>query len=70
VEEWKKRCPIARFRKLLIEKKRFSGEELDAVDAAAKQRILEAVAFAEGSPDPPLEYATADVYTEVGGCAK
>jgi TPP-dependent pyruvate/acetoin dehydrogenase alpha subunit len=72
VEEWKKKCPIARFRKLLIEKKLFGAEELDAVDAEARQRILEAVAFAEASPEPPLEYATADVYTatEVGACAR
>jgi TPP-dependent pyruvate/acetoin dehydrogenase alpha subunit len=72
VEEWKKRCPISRFRKLLLEKKQFTAAELEAIDEAARERILEAVAFAEESPDPPLEYATADVYTkmEVGPCAR
>ena len=74
VEEWKTRCPIARFRKLLTERKQFAAAELDAIDGQARERILEAVAFAEASPEPPLEYATEDVYTttnpEVGACVK
>ena len=49
VEEWRRRDPIARFRKILIDYGYFSAEKLDSIDDEIKKEVDEAVDFAEKS---------------------
>jgi pyruvate dehydrogenase E1 component alpha subunit len=58
VKEWQKRDPIRRFAKKLG----LSDEELEALRQEAKDRIEQAVAFAEASPEPDVATIMEGVY--------
>lgn len=62
VEEWRKKDPIPRFRKYLIENEKASQAELDAIDAEIKQEMVEAVKFAQESPQPDPATAMDYIY--------
>lgn len=62
IEEWKKRCPIAKMRERMLCEGVFTAGELDAMDAQAARDVEDAVRFAESSPDPRVEDAARDVY--------
>lgn len=64
INEWKKKDPILRMRSYLEESKTFKADELDKMEAKAKQLIEEAVEFANTSPDPAPEDLPNDVYAE------
>lgn len=55
IEDWKKRCPIVRFKQLLKEAEVMNAEELETIDLEAKATIdraaEEALTFPEPSPD-------------------
>lgn len=55
INEWKERCPIRQFKKVLLDAEVMSQEELEAIDQTAKASIEhaaeEAVTFAEPSPE-------------------
>jgi pyruvate dehydrogenase E1 component alpha subunit len=54
--------PYPRFRRQLLDEGHASGAELDAIDAAVKQEIDEAEAFAMSSPPPDAREVARDVY--------
>ena len=62
VAEWRKNDPIPRFRKPLIENGSASDAELDAIDAEIKQEMVEAVKFAQESPQPDPATAMDYIY--------
>jgi pyruvate dehydrogenase E1 component alpha subunit len=62
VEEWKQRCPIARFKKHLLEMGLASEADLAQIDAEVAEEVEAAVRFAEESPLPKPEEALEDVY--------
>ena len=62
VAECKKRDPIPRFRKKLIEMGALTEKEADKIDQEVAKEIDEAVKFAEESPFPAPEEALEDVY--------
>jgi 2-oxoisovalerate dehydrogenase E1 component len=65
VEEWKKRCPIQRFRRSLVENRSLgkdTEQQLDQIDAEIAGQIRDAREFAESSPVPAPETATEHVY--------
>ncbi|MBC7263514.1 MAG: pyruvate dehydrogenase (acetyl-transferring) E1 component subunit alpha [Chloroflexi bacterium] len=64
VEAWKKKDPIARFQKWLLEKGIATEEEIEAISARARQIIEDAVAFAETSPEPSPDTIMEGVYAE------
>jgi pyruvate dehydrogenase E1 component alpha subunit len=64
VEQWKKRDPIAMFRKRVVEEGKITAAELDALDAAIAKEMEQAVEFARESPEPELEAALRDIFTE------
>ena len=64
VEQWKQRDPIAMFRKRVLEEGRVTAGELDAIDAAIAREMEQAVQFARESPEPELEAALQDIFTE------
>jgi len=62
LESYRARDCIIRLGEELRDTHNVSAKRLDEIKAAAEERIDEAVAFAEGSPDPGPEELTADVY--------
>jgi len=62
VEEWKKRCPIERYRRWLVENGVMEQPAIDALVASVQQEVKEAVAFAENSPFPERSEVTTNVY--------
>ncbi|GAB4538962.1 MAG: pyruvate dehydrogenase (acetyl-transferring) E1 component subunit alpha [Anaerolineae bacterium] len=62
VEEWRKKDPIPRFRKYLLEIGEASQAELDDIDAAIKQEMIDAVQFARQSPQPDPATALDYIY--------
>ena len=62
VEEWKKRDPIPRFRKYLIENKVLAEEDANKIDHEISDEIDNAVKFAEESPLPEPEETLEGVY--------
>jgi pyruvate dehydrogenase E1 component alpha subunit len=64
VEEWKKRDPILLFRQRVIGEGKIAAMELDAIDVAIKKEMEAAVQFARESPEPEIETALQDIFTE------
>lgn len=62
VAEWKKKDPIPRFTKYLIENKVLSEEGTNKIDQEINEEIDQAVKFAEESPLPEPEETLEDVY--------
>lgn len=53
VKAWKKRCPLAALRSLLVDRlKLVSAEELDAIDRRAAEQVEQAVRYGAAAPDP------------------
>jgi 2-oxoisovalerate dehydrogenase E1 component len=61
VEEWKRRCPIARLRDSAIGSNGFA-HEFETIEAEVRSEVQEARQLAEASPYPGPETATAHVY--------
>jgi pyruvate dehydrogenase E1 component alpha subunit len=55
VEEWRKKDPITAFRDRLLAEGVISEDEIDEMRERVERRVLEAVEFADASPEPPLE---------------
>jgi TPP-dependent pyruvate/acetoin dehydrogenase alpha subunit len=64
VDEWEKKDPIIRLRNKLIEMKTASEEELNEIEAKARQEIKDAARFAKESPYPAVEELFQDVYAD------
>jgi TPP-dependent pyruvate/acetoin dehydrogenase alpha subunit len=66
MEYWRKRDPIARFEKYLLEKKWLTPKQNEALMAAVEKEVEEDRAIAEASPMPNPEDAAKGVWCE--GC--
>ena len=66
VDAWitEEKDPILRFKKHLLEKKVLNAPEIEDFEISTKQKIEEAVKFAEESPEPELNALLTDVYAE------
>jgi pyruvate dehydrogenase E1 component alpha subunit len=64
LEEWQKKDPIPRLAQYLKSRDLASDDELEAVDQDALRVVEESVAFAEASPEPPLDSLYDNVFTE------
>ena len=62
IEEWKKRCPIERFRKKLLEEGIFGEDDFEGMELEIQKEIEEAIQFAENSPFPEPEEALTGLY--------
>jgi pyruvate dehydrogenase E1 component alpha subunit len=62
VEEWLKKDPIERLKKLLLEKGIADEAAIAAIEGEVQQEIEDAVAFAQESPSPKPEEALPYVY--------
>jgi len=64
IDEWKGRCPIARFREILYEQGLLTAAQADELEAQARRDIEEAVKYAMESPEPALSELETDVYAD------
>ena len=62
IEEWKQRCPIERFKRVLIEAEVMTAEETEAIDRQAKATIDRAAEEAITMPEPSPENMEDEVY--------
>jgi len=67
VEREKQRDPIVLFRARALAAKLLTEDEVQALEKDASDRIDEAVAFADASPEPPGEWLFTDIYTDGSG---
>ena len=63
IEAWKKKCPVKRFEKLLLEEGIATKQGLEDIDARIMERIEDAVKYALESPLPEPEDALEDIYS-------
>jgi acetoin:2,6-dichlorophenolindophenol oxidoreductase subunit alpha len=64
VEQWKQRDPIILFRQKVIADKSVPPAKLDAIDAEIRRDMEAALQFARESPEPEIELALQDIFTE------
>ena len=64
IEEWRRKDPIGRFQKSLIDDGLADEGEFVKIEAIVETEVAEAVAFAETSPLPPPEALYENVYVE------
>lgn len=62
IEAWMKRCPIKRFKQLLLASQVMSEEEIERIDRAAKQTIDQAADQAILMPEPSPENMEDEVF--------
>ncbi len=55
VEEWRKKDPVSTFAQRLVAEGVLSEDDVKRIRQHAEERVMEAVAFADASPEPPLE---------------
>jgi len=65
LETWAGRCPLACYRRHLVECGILDAAQIDRIDRQADDRVAAAVAFADASPSPDPESALTDVFTDV-----
>jgi pyruvate dehydrogenase E1 component alpha subunit len=64
VNEWKKKCPIKKFKEYLISNKILTSTECDAIEQDAYNQVEEAAKFALESPEPDPASVMDDVFCE------
>ncbi|MGH7392671.1 MAG: pyruvate dehydrogenase (acetyl-transferring) E1 component subunit alpha [Candidatus Rokuibacteriota bacterium] len=64
VEREKLRDPIVLFRRRVLEMRVLGEDDVRALEKDVNDRIDDAVAFADASPEPPLDWLMTDVYRE------
>ena len=69
IEEWKRRCPIETFARLLRSERILTDSAWRAIEADVAREIDAAVRFAEAGPLEPTSDLTRDVYTPRPGAA-
>jgi pyruvate dehydrogenase E1 component alpha subunit len=55
VEEWERKDPIETFARRLVDDKVLTKDEVEAIRDEADRIVVEAVEFADASPEPPLD---------------
>jgi pyruvate dehydrogenase E1 component alpha subunit len=63
IEAWKKKCPILKFERLLLEEGIVTKQTLAEIDSRVMQQIEGAVGYALASPLPAPEDALEDVFS-------
>jgi len=63
LENWKRKCPVAGFERVLLENDIMSKQALEEINVQVMQQIENAVSYAIASPFPAPEDALEDVYS-------
>lgn len=64
IKQWQKNDPIGIYHKWLLENKKATAKELTALEEKVEAEVVEAVRFAEESPNPGPETLFEDIYAE------
>jgi pyruvate dehydrogenase E1 component alpha subunit len=64
IEEWRKKDPIGRYQKSLLDDGTAAQAEFEQIEAEVETVVAEAVAFAEASPLPPPEALFENIYVD------
>lgn len=64
VKRWQENDPIGIYRQYLESHSIATAKDLDTIDQRVEQEVVEAVRFAEESPEPPPEALFEDIYVE------
>ena len=64
LEDYKRQDPIEQVKEVVLKNKWATEEELKEIDKGIKDRVMEAVKFAEDSPWPDPSEAYTDNYVE------
>jgi len=67
VEEWRTKDPIETFAGRCVEAGALGQEEVDRIHEDADEAVVEAVEFADGSPEPPLDSLYDNLYVVTRG---
>jgi pyruvate dehydrogenase E1 component alpha subunit len=67
VKEWKRRDPLKKFKKYLLENGIAQSKEISFVEKKIEDEMKDAVKYAQASPPPRPESALEDLYVEQGG---
>ena len=62
IDEWKHKCPIRRFKQVLVDGGVMTGDEVEAIDQAAKAAVDRAAEEALTFPEPSPENMEDEVY--------
>jgi pyruvate dehydrogenase E1 component alpha subunit len=62
IEAWKGRCPLKRFKNILVESELFTAEEVEAIDQQAKATVDRAAEEAIQMPEPSPDNMEDEVY--------
>ncbi len=62
IDDWKHKCPIKRFKKVLVDAAIYSNDEVEAIDQAAKTAVDRAAEEALTFPEPSPENMEDEVY--------
>lgn len=62
IEEWMERCPIQRFKRLLIQSQTMTKEEIERIDLQAKETIDQSAEAAIQMPEPTPDNLEDEVY--------
>ena len=62
VESYKQDCPVANYRRYLLDHKLLTGAEIESIERAATAEVDQAVIFAEQSEAPPPGIVAGNVY--------
>jgi len=62
---WLKKDPLPRLKSFILENKIMTETELSDIDKQVKGEIVEAVQFAEESPEPTVESGVHDIYSDI-----
>jgi pyruvate dehydrogenase E1 component alpha subunit len=62
IEEWKQKCPIRRFKQVLVDSGMMKSDEVEGIDQAAKAAIDRAAEEAQTFPEPSPENMEDEVY--------
>ena len=62
IEEWMQRCPIDRFKQLLVESRVMNEQEVEAIDRQAKETIDRSAELAVQMPEPSPEKVEDEVF--------
>ena len=63
-ERWRQRDPLVTFERVLLGEAAMTADEIAAMKAEVEAQVEQAAAFAEGSPEVPVEELADDVYAD------
>ena len=62
MEKWKNKCPIKRFKDKVLEKKLLDIKEIDELEQGIKERVEEAIVYADSSVYPEAREIFEDLF--------